>query len=134
MATYTPVPKEVPSLERTTVITAVAAGDRIDVRDVLGRSARKVQFIAANSTDVVEYRLNNLRRVRQEVPTPYGKNQALQAWGVNSNDFEEKLIWEEVGPSFSTTGAAFETVDGLKISSIEVISLTGPTTISIVVS
>lgn len=133
MATYTPVDKSVPSSERTTIITSVEAGDQINLFDVLGREARGLIVTASNDTDVVEYRLNNRREIRKPLVKEYSLNLATRAWGIHPDDFELVEYWDHSTPTFSTTGSAFELQTELQISSIEIVSLTGPSSVSIVV-
>lgn len=112
MATYTPVSSRVPSDQRTTIITEVAEGDQIAFQDVLGRPARGIQLYTDSDTDTLEYRLNGLRR-------SYVDNEAVDTWVPVD--------------SFTQTGATqYQTVDGLRIGSIEIVALTGPTEITII--
>jgi hypothetical protein len=122
MATYKRIPATVPSSERTTLITDVAAGDTIDIQEILGRSARGLQFIMPADTDVVEYRLNSLLRTKR----------------VNPSNTTTDYVWStaDAFPVFSSTGATvLETVSGLEVSSVQVVGLTlgAGTTIQIVV-
>lgn len=123
MATYTKVPRNVPSAQRTTLITAVAAGDQIDVEDVLGRPARGVIFEMTDAADTITYKLNNLVRLTSHNET--GADPDVNVWSSGG-----------AYSTFSNTGAAqHQTVSDLKVSSIEVVSLTlsTGTTIEIVV-
>lgn len=132
MATYTPVSPDTPSHERTVLITAVAAGDRIDLYDVLGRAARGLIIEAANATDEVTYRLNNLTKgKRKKVPGKVFLNQVYNTCGVHEQDWEFYERWGSTDV-FTTVGAQWQTVDGLEISAIEIVTITGPATISIV--
>jgi hypothetical protein len=134
MATYKPVSRSVPSAERSTVITDVAAGDTINLIDVLGRPARGLIVSADNSADVVEYRLNNRKVVTVIPPAEQERNAAAIAFGGKEDDVSEVEVWErsEAFPTFTTTGASWQTVEGLTISSIDIVSITGPATITIV--
>lgn len=122
MATYTKVSRSIPSQERVALITNVAAGDRIDLEDVLGRPARKVIFQMTDAADVVEYKLNHLRRLRAS-RTPEESlstvDQVFGQFGKARVDF-----WSR-GDTFSGTGSSMlETAEGLSISSLEIMSLT----------
>lgn len=120
-ATYSKVPLGVPSLERVNLITAVVTGDKIDMDDVLGRPARGLRIITANTTDTITYRLNSLQKLQRA-------NSASVATEVES--------WSAAGgfPVFTATGATtYETPQGLQVSSIEIVSVTGPASIEIVV-
>lgn len=109
-----------PSAGRVTKVEAVEAGDIINLKSVLGRSARKIQFIMTDAADVVEYRLNVLEsklRARDIERGEYGTNVPK----------EEVLVYNGSTryPTFSSTGSeVIETADGLQISSIEIVSLT----------
>ena len=135
MATYTPVPRSIPSPQRSAQITSVEAGDRIDVTDVLGRPARRVQFIMTDAADTIGYRLNNLKKVYGPKSTP-AFSKAESVYGIH--DREEIEIWSAgSGISlYSSTGAAvIETAETLEVSSIEIdsLSLSTGTTITVIV-
>lgn len=136
MATYTPVSRSIPSAQRSCIITNVAATDRIDITDVLGRPARRLQFIMTDAADVIDYRINNLRKHL----TPRSREDAFsdldQAFGVFGA--QEISVWLDGGsvPTYNNTGAIIiETAEGLDISSVEIDALTLSTgsVISIVV-
>ncbi len=119
MATYTKVPRNVPSLQRSTIITAVSAGDQIDIESILGRPARQIRFIATDASDVIEYKLNNYISLEQTVKV-VGVQYPLQSP-------TPVRIWSG-SPAFATfslTGTT-ETIsdEGLRIASIEIVSLT----------
>jgi len=111
-ATYSPVPRHIHSAQRVQQITNVVVGDRIDIIDVLGRSARGVTFFMTNSTDTVSYRLNSLLRLRQANET--SADTEVLIWAV-SDEF----------PAYSASGQTQHTTqDGLRISSVEITALT----------
>ena len=135
MATYTIVPRSLPSSQRVTEITAVAAGDQIDLVEILGRPARRLQFYVTATTDTVEYTLNNLLKMRPQRKAWEALSPADQAHGV----FEKSTVdvWSGGAgyPSFSSTGAlVLETVETLSITSVQIDALTlgTGTTISII--
>jgi hypothetical protein len=135
MATYTKVSKSVPSSQRAALISAVAEGDQIDIEDVLGRPARKIIFQMTDASDTVTYKINHLRRIRTGRPKGETYSEADQVWGV----FGTEVInsWAGHCDVFSGTGAIeLETVDGLQISSLEIVSITtaSPSTITIYVT
>ena len=135
MATYTPVPKTVPSAQRSAEITAVAAGDQIDMEDVLGRPARRVQFIMTDAADTIDYTLNSLQKIRTQRPVGETFSDADKVWGIYETSVVE--IWRTGGrfPSYSGTGSTvIETAEDLKISSIEIdaLSLSVGSTITII--
>lgn len=109
MASYTKVSTAVPLKQRMAVISSVAAGDQVDVTDILGRPANIVRFHMTDAGDEIELRINNrIVLHRPEDPTP-------------------KVVWmtEGGGDIYTGTGqTTLETIDGLKISSFEVVSLT----------
>ena len=111
MATYFKVSREIPSRERSQLITDVAVGDQIDIVDVLGRSAKGLKFITTATTDQVEYKLNNLRRIRQQNKTTADTD--ISVWTQNNNC-----------PVYTDIGEVIETQDELRISSIEITALT----------
>jgi len=122
MATYEKVSNSLLVSQQHQLITAVAAGDQIDVVDVLGRPARGIQMYTSSVTDVVDYKLNNLVRIPQ--------------FNETSAD-TEVLVWSGAShhPTYQSTGAVISTIDGLVISSIEItaLALGIGTTIEIVV-
>lgn len=129
MATYTPVPRTIASAERTALITLVAAGDKIDITDVLGRPARGMQMYMTATTDIVSYKLNHLTKIptrgRRDLSQVPVQHTATSFWDTSAGVSE-----------FSGTGdTVIETVSDLTISSIEITALTlsTGTTISIVV-
>jgi hypothetical protein len=136
MATYTKVSRSVPSSQRAALISAVGEGDQIDIEDVLGRPARKVIFQMADASDTVTYKINHLRRIRTSRPKGETYSEADQVWGV----FGTEVInaWSGNADVFTGTGSiVLETVEGLYISSIEIVSLTltgSPATITISVT
>ena len=136
MATYTPVPKSVPSDERSAQITAVAAGDQIDLIDVLGRPARQLQFVMTDSADTIDYTLNSLQRIRNKRTAEESFSKTDQVFGTFGTTVTE--VWRTGGegfPSYQSTGSAvLETTEGLKISSvdIEALSLSSGSTITII--
>ena len=136
MATYTKVSRSVPFSQRAAIVSAVAEGDQIDIEDVLGRPARKVIFQMADASDIVTYKINHLRRIRTSRPREESLSEADKVWGV----FETEVInsWSGNSDVFTGTGStSLETVEGLYISSIEIVSLTltgSPATITISVT
>lgn len=127
-ATFSKFRTLVPSSERSTTITSVEAGDKIDIKNILGRPARQIKIIPDHSTDVIEFKLNNLLRLRPK--NKLDENQTVQA------DVE---VWS-AAPQFSTfsiTGEDFYlTEEEVNISSIEIVDITfgdGGTEITIVV-
>jgi len=130
-ATYTKI-DGIPSHQRSSLITNVEVGDIIDMKDVLGRSAKKVQFILTDATDVIEYKLNSLVKVKKtQAHTgefhPYNVVNEVETTKIDSG--ASKFV------TYSSTGSeTVETADGLTIESIKVVSLTlsTGTTISIV--
>jgi len=123
MATFTKVPLTMRSSERSTVITNVVAGDKIDIVDILGRPADGLIINTTADTDVIEFRMNNYitleTRPKERIDLP----QDVRVWSAGAGY-----------PIFSLTGAtAHATDDNFEISSIEIVSLTGPASIEIVV-
>lgn len=115
MATYTIVPRTMPSRERSARITAVAAGDQVDLVEILGRSARGIKLVTANTTDVITYRLNSLLHLEKfnesEPPTD------IEVWSASARY-----------NTFSATGDTEHYSDeGLRISSIEIVTTTAAT-------
>ena len=135
MATYTPVPRSVPSAQRSAEITAVAAGDRIDIEAVLGRPARRVQFVMADAADTVEYTLNSLTRIHKKRSREKAFSKTDQVHGIHNNEIVE--VWSGAGgfPSYESTGSTvLESAEGLSVSSIQIdaLSLGTGTTITII--
>ncbi len=67
MATYSKVSVLTPSGERHQTITAVVAGDEIDVKSILGRTAQGIKIVPHDSSDEISIRLNN----KVTIPTYY---------------------------------------------------------------
>lgn len=119
-ATYAPV-RGIPTWQRSCQISDVEVGDVIDLVHVLGRPARKVQFILATSTDTVSYRLNNylkLKKTRSVDTQIYGPNNARHEVEVvritaHSSEF----------PVYTSEGEIIETADNLQIESVEITAL-----------
>lgn len=139
MATYTLVPKHVPMEQRSNVITGVVAGDQIDIIKVLGRPARRVQFILNSSSDHIEYRLNNLVRIRKQRSGEGILSVAERVYGTFGMEDAEVEVWN-TGPGFpayTNTGAIIiETAEGLEVESIDMVGIifhSGGTDIEIVV-
>lgn len=135
MATYTSVSKSVPSAQRSAQITAVAEGDQIDFEAVLGRPARKVQFVMTDTADTIDYKLNNLVRIHKKRSAEEAFSQMDRMHGVYDNALIE--IWQQGAgwPSYSSTGSTvLETADGLNIASLQVdtLNLSSGLTITIV--
>lgn len=125
MATYTPVPKTVPSSQRTVEITAVANGDQIDLVDALGRPARRVQFYMTDAADVIEYTLNSLKKLRPQRTREESFSDIDQVHGIHGKT--EFDLWSGAPgfPSFSSTGSTvLETGEGLRVSSLQIDGLT----------
>lgn len=131
MATYEKVSRSIPSQQRAAVISNVSEGDRIDFVDVLGRPARSVIFNLVTSSDIVQYRINNLKRLRtQRVDSFSEVDKVSGVFGTTGISW-----WSQTGSVFTATGATqLETADGLVIESLQIDSLSlpsGSTTISI---
>jgi hypothetical protein len=134
MATYTPVPKTIPSSQRSAQITNVGNGDQIDITDVLGRPARRIQFIMTDPADTVDYVLNSLIKTRTR-RTVGSLSDADRIWGVFDTD--EINTWSGAAgiPVYQSTGSTvLETAEGLNVSSVQIdgLSLSSGTTITIV--
>jgi len=133
MATYTRIPKTVPSYLRVTKITDVAAGDQIDLVSILGKPAAVVQLHVGTSTEIVEYRLNSHVVVTTVPDEGVGYTDAQKLWGVKNATTASVWLDTDAYPVFSSTGAeVLEIGEGLKVSSIEIISIDTAPTITIV--
>lgn len=125
MATYVKSSRNIPSNQRVVQITAVEAGDQIDLVDALGRPANKIQFYMTDAADVIGYKLNNLKKVLAQRSAGERLTEADQAWGVYGKEVIEIWSGDASFPAFSSTGSTvLETVDGLAITSLQVDSLT----------
>lgn len=123
MATYTKVSRSTPDSQRTAIITNVATGDRIDLVDLLGRPARTLVFQMTDTTDIVTYKINHLRRQHAPRTREESFTRADQVFGVFGKDLISN--WDTHSDIFTGTGAtSLEISDGLRISSIEIVSLT----------
>jgi hypothetical protein len=123
MATYTKASKSIPSQQRAVLISAVSAGDKIDLEDALGRPARKVIFHMQDPADEVTYKINHLRRLRAPRTQEESYSVADQVYGVFGKSTTS--FWAGGNADiFTGTGAVdLETVDGLEISSLEIVTL-----------
>ena len=123
MASYTPVPGSVSSSQRTALIIKVASGDQVDVRAVLGRSARGVKFQMTATTDVIDFKLNSLVRMRQHVET--GADVDVEVWSSAAHH----SVYRGVGKLEHTTETGIN-VDSFEI---EALTLSSGTTIDVAV-
>lgn len=112
MADYTKVPGHVFSSRRTALISNVAVGDQVDVRDVLGRPARGVKFQMTATTDVIDFKLNNLVRIRQHNETQADTDVLKWSSGAQHSTYRGAGKIEHV------------TEDGIQIDSFEIVALT----------
>lgn len=123
MATYSSIPSTLPASQRVAYITNVAAGDQIDIESILGKPATKVQFNMTATTDTIEFKLNNLVRIKKRP----SDDDAQSGWERVAGFNTEVEVWSgsDRYPTYSSTGSTvLETADGLTISSIEIVSLT----------
>lgn len=135
MATYTAVSRSVPSNQRVVQITAVAAGDQIDLTDALGRPARRVQFYMTATADVIEYTLNSLRKIVANKTVGEAFTSVDETYGVFGKSEIEVWSGGSGYTSFSSTGSTvLETGEDLVVSSIQIdsLSLSSGSTITIV--
>tara|TARA_R110002126_G_scaffold61212_2_gene158424 strand:+ start:511 stop:885 length:375 start_codon:yes stop_codon:yes gene_type:complete len=123
MASYTPVPGSVSSSQRTALISNVASGDQVDVKAVLGRSARGVKFQMTATTDVIDFKLNSLVRMRQHVET--GADVDVEVWSSAAHH----SVYRGVGKLEHTTETGIN-VDSFEI---EALTLSSGTTIDVAV-
>lgn len=114
MATYTRVPRSVPSSQRNTVVTDVVATDEIDVADILGRPARRIKIVPDDSTDEITIRLNNrlrLKTVYQSTMDPFTETPNPVYVTSHSDTYPAYVL---------TGGTEYYTEEGLSISYITV--------------
>jgi len=116
MATY----KRRQNPDQPVLITAVAAGDKIYFRDVLGKDADKVQVYAGAATDTVQYRLNSLQLSRGNAST-YGGSTSFVARGFAQDQISRNWLASDI---FENVGQEFEVGEMLTVSSIEITGLT----------
>jgi hypothetical protein len=123
MATYDAVPGWIPSQRRTALVSDVGVGDQVDVKAVLGRSARGVKFQMTATTDVIDFKLNNLVRMRQHVET--GADIDVEVW----SDAAYYSTYRGTGKLEHITE------DGIRVDSFQVdaLTLSSGTTIDVVV-
>ena len=125
MATYVSVAKVMPSSARVISITSVAADDRIDLVDALGRPAKKVQFYMTDAADEIGYTLNSLKKIRTGRQHEIALSAAEQAFGTYGTEVLDVWSGSPTFPSMTSTGATtLETADGIFIHSIQIDSLT----------
>lgn len=133
-ATYTKCSRDLPSSQRAAVITNCVAGDKIDLRDVLGRPANHLIFLMTDPGDIVEYKINHLRKLTTVRRAEDSLSVADQVWGVFGT--EKFDLWLAADTFTGTGSSQLETEAGLEIASLEIVSLTlsTGTTITIEVS
>lgn len=126
MAVFTPVPHHIPSHQRSTLIETVEVGDQIDIKAILGRPG-KLKFITANTTDTIEFKLNNRLELHPTDKTGVPK------WPVQ--EVIPVVVWSQA-PHFTTFSLSGQTEyltdDTVQVSSIEIVALTGVSDIDIV--
>lgn len=124
MATYKKVSKSIPSKERATIITDVAEGDLINLSEIMGRPARKITFNMTSSSDVIEYRINNRveKFATQKPEESYAGFGTELVYGIHNKTKHE--FWNKNATLHTGTGdTILESMDGLNISSLEIVSL-----------
>lgn len=121
MATYNSV-KGLPNSQRVALISSVAVGDQIDIIDVLGRPARKLQFHTTDATDEISYKFNHLLRLKKEAADG---GDYFYPGNANTEVAVEK-VWSGADrySEFTSTGLVIESGDGLGISSVELTAAT----------
>lgn len=122
MATYQKLTG--PTAGQINKITTVAAGDRIVLSDVINHAAKKIVFTLNDTSDVVVYKLNNHQKLSSSLSQDYVPDSEVdRVFNTNNRTYVD--FWNTVAPSFTATGALeVETVDGLTIFSIEIVSIT----------
>lgn len=127
MATVVPYARsgEVDSGLGVVEITAIAAGDRIDFRELLGRPARGLQVTLTDTADEMVFLLNHRRSVhgaaanRSDGVTHYSTpTQEALARQINRRDIYVSA------PEFEFVGEIYESPASLPIEVFEVVSLT----------
>lgn len=121
MATVYPASRHTPLGERTVTITDIVAGDTIDIKAALGRSATRVKIIPADSTDEISLYINNTIRIKNY----YQGNFSERAGGLES---PLPVYITSTGAHFplqTMTGSEqYYTEDSLKVSSIHIDAIT----------
>ena len=107
-ATYSSVPKDLPSRQKSVLVTAVEVGDQISFVDILGRPARGVQLRTTDAADVTGLRINNGVRVSQH---------------NESSPPTVSTRWSTSFPTVTFTGLTVDLPSGLEVASLEVVSL-----------
>jgi hypothetical protein len=127
MARYRKVSRLVPSAQRSTSITAISAGDQIDVSSILGRPARGIKFIPGYADDVIEVRLNNRRKLQ----VPYRNTGAQGLTSDFASAFADPSSEVEIVsagahyPTYTMTGSeSYYSEDGLAVDYIDIVDLT----------
>ncbi len=123
LATAIPVDRSLPLNQRSTLVTDVEVGDRIDVQAILGRPARRVKMLLTDAADTISWKQNNLQWLRGKLPVDYiPQTKAEEAFGV----FERQMVefWNQGAafPEFSETGETI-TIDLTAIASLEITQL-----------
>lgn len=116
MATYSRVSRLIPSAQRSARITNVVAGDEIDVTDILGRSARQIKIVPDDSSDSIDFRLNNRIKFHP----------GRTVHGQPSTGFETTVVSEgSHHPLYNATGdTEYLTDEGLRVDYIQIDAIT----------
>lgn len=117
----------IPTTERSFLVTDIITADQIDIKnDILGRSANGFKIITNLATDSITYRFNNRIEVTK-AGTYYGT--------VKGSPIETVSMWVNGSgiSEYTETGATEYSSPGLPISSIEFVNVTSGAPIQMVV-
>jgi len=126
MSTYTtPIPTTRRG-ERIVEIESVAAGEQLNIVDILGWPASTVQIYTDDPSAQVDYRINSLIKRRTQSTLP-GVGNAIKNSIAGSTEVD---VWVPT-TTFENTGASFQLATNIDVLSLEIVALTatGPITI-----
>lgn len=111
-------------------ISNVVAGDQIDFFKVLSGPANTVQIYTGSDTATVNYRVNNRELVLGDKsswggPGPAGK--VARAFGVT----DAVEVWRTT-TTFDSTGSQIQLGYGYPVSSLEIVSISGTSSLTII--
>lgn len=120
-ATYRKVSRLIPSAERHQTITSVVAGDRVDIKAILGRPAKRLKIVPAASANVIQIRLNN----KITIPSYYQTGSFYPNSGLESPNAVEVVSSGAQHPVYTLTGQSeYFTEENLSISYIDIEAIT----------
>lgn len=121
--------RKLPRGQRVALITNIAAGDTVDIEDILGFPANYVKIVTPDSGDVLEIRMNNKYVVADNYTNPgfgdYGHVDPRSAETITSKG-EQHMVHTLTGDTI------FYLEEGLTMSFFELVTMTPNTGTSVI--